>query len=255
MNLEVQSIGELIDKELQSLNFDNSVLLGRFDKRSAIYPYIESLGPATNLQELQQYLPVPDNAAEQEKELETTIAALRADVVGQQISIKSRLHNVLTEAFTYTTVVREFSIQNYSSALTRLSDLHSDQRSLRDSLFAAANLPADPEQTWEDFIRSGQEYRSHLDSLGVHDDTRCLYCRQLLGADAFELIFKYREYLESQIAKNIESQESVIHALAKPLLITSLATVQVFSRPADSGVDEGIAAPYEPENKLRHYRA
>ena len=254
VNQEVQRIGELIDQERQSLNFDNSALLRRFDSRSAIYPYIESLGPATNLQELQDYLDLPDNAAEQEKGLENTIAALRADVVGQQIPIKSRFQAVLAEALAYTAVVGDFRVKDYGIALGSLNELHNDQRTLRDSLFAAANLPADPEQTWEDFIRSGQEYRKHLESLGVHDDTRCLYCRQLLGADAIELVFKYHEYLESQIAKDIEEQELAIQTSMKQLLNTSLATVQAYCQPTDSDTDEGTPASGEREEQTKALR-
>ena len=251
VNLEVQNIGALIEKERHSLNIDNSALLRRFDSRSSIYPYIKSLGPATSLQELRQYLTLPDNAAEQEKELESTIAALRANVIGQQVSLKSRFQSVLKEALTYTAVVEDFKTQDYSVALTKLSELHRDQTALRDSLFAAANLPAEPEQTWEEFIRAGREYREHLESLGVHDDTRCLYCRQVLNTDALELIVKYSDYLESQIAKDIEAQESTIQILVKPVEDSSLAAVQAFCEPEDAETDEGIPAPANQIEALR----
>ena len=252
VNQEVQNIGELIEKERQSLNLDNSALLSRFDDRSAVYPYIKALGPATNLQEVKQYLILPDDSAEQEKELESTIAALRADVVGQQVSFKSRFQNVLGEALAYTAIVRDFKIQEYGAGLTRLSELKGDQTSLRDGLFVAANLPADPERTWEDFIRSGQEYRKHLESLGVHDDTLCLYCRQQLGIGAVELIVKYREYLESQIAKDIETQESTLRVLVKPLEDSSLNSVQLLCESGNADTDKDLPAALEQIEALRN---
>ena len=252
VNLEVQNIGERIDKERQSLNFGNSALLKGFDNRSSIYPYIESLGSATKLQELKQFLTLPDNTDDQEKELESTIAALHADLVGQQVTLKSRFQDVLTEALAYTAVVGDFKIEDYSVALTRLSELHSDQTALRDNLFAAANLPAEPEQTWEDFIRCGQEYRRHLESLRVHDDTRCLYCRQQLNTDALELIVKYRDYLESQIARDIEAQESTVQILVKPLQDSPLTLVQAFCKPADTETEEGMPAPDGQIETLRN---
>ena len=141
VNLEAQNIAERIEIERQTLNSDSSSLLSRFDSSSSIYPYIESLGPATDLQELQKLSGLPDNAAEQAKELEGTIAALRADVVGQQVSLKSRFQNVLTGALGYTSVVGTFNLQDYNAALTRLSELHSDQTALRESLFSAVTLP------------------------------------------------------------------------------------------------------------------
>ena len=254
VNLEVQNIGARIEKECQSLNFDKSPLLRRFDSGSSIYPYIESLGSATNLQELQQYLTLPDNAAEQEKELESTIAALRANVIGQQISLKSRFQSVLKEAIAYTSVAGKFECKEYAAALSRLADLRGDLATLRDSLFDKANLPADPDGMWDAFIRAGQEYRKHLESLGVHDDTLCLYCRQLLGTNALELIVKYSEYLESKIAKDIEAEESAIQVLMKPVLGSSLTTVQAFSEPLDSDTDWGIPAPSEQAEEIETLR-
>ena len=254
VNFEVKNIGELIDKERQSLNFDNLALLKRFDSSSSIYPYIESLGPATNLQELQQHLTLPDNAAEQEKELEGTIAALRANVIGQQVSLTSKFQSVLKEALAYTSVAGKFQSKEYDDALSRLSNLHGYLATLRDSLFDKANLPADPDETWDAFICAGQEYRRHLENLGVHDDTLCLYCRQLLNTDALELIVKYSEYLESQIAKDIEAEESAIQVLVKPLQGSSLTTVQAFSEPPDSGNDEGIPAPAEQAKQMEALR-
>ena len=254
VNLEVQNIGELIEKERQSLKFDNSALLRRFDSGSSIYPYIESLGSATNLQELQQYLTLPDNVADHEKELESTIAALRANVIGQQVSLKARFQSVLKEALAYTSVAGTFESKEYDDALSRLSNLHGDLATLRDSLFDKANLPADPDETWDSFIRAGQEYRKHLESLGVHDDTLCLYCRQLLNTDALELIVKYSEYLESKIAKDIEAQESAIQVLVKPLQGSSLTSVQVFSEPVDSDTDVGTLPPAEQAGQIEALR-
>ena len=242
VNHEVQNMGELIEKECDSLNFDNSALLGRFGSGSSIYPHIESLGPATNLHHLRTFMTLPDKAAEQEKNLESTIAELRADVVGQQISLKSRFQNVLTEAFAYTAVVEAFKAHDYNNTLIRLSELHSDQTSLRDSLFASDTLPSEPELTWEAFIHAGRNYRGHLQSRGVYDDTRCLYCRQVLNTDALELIIKYSDYLESQIAKDIEAQESTNQILVKPVEDSSLATVQAFCEPANAETDKEIVA-------------
>ena len=242
-NLEVQNIGELIEKELKSLTFDNSPLLRRFDSRSDIYPYIESLGPATDLQILREFLTLPENAAEQENELTSAIAALRANVVGQQISLRSRYQSALKEALSYSVIAESFKIKDYNDSLTKLSELFGDQVDLRDSLFAAADLPAEPDQTWEAFIRSGQDYRGHLESLGVHDGSRCLYCRQILGTGALGLIAKYSEYLESQIAKGIEAEELTIQSLVKPLRDTSLAALQALFEPADADTEKGVLAP------------
>lgn len=251
VNLEVQKIGDLIEKECQSLNLDKSALLSRFDDQSPVYPFLESLSSTTNLQELKKYLVLPDDPAEQQKELVSTIAALRADLVGQQISLHSGFQNALSEALSYTSAVGDFHIQDYNAAVNKLSDLSRDQITLRERLFAAANLPTDPEERWEDFIRAGQEYRKHLESHGVHDDTICLYCRQPLGSDALDLITKYSEFLESQIAKEIETQDSIIRTLVNSMEDASLKSVQAFCELQDIEVGEGFQAPAEQTDTLK----
>ena len=243
VNHEVQGIVELVEKEIPKLSIDSSGLLSRIDDGSSIYPYIQTLGAGTDLKELQKLSVVPDNAADLERELETAVASLRANLVGQQVSLKSRLQSALKEALDYTEAVSTFKVEDYQDVLTKLAGLHSDQTALRDSLFAAANLPADPDETWETFVRSGKDYQEHLEKLGVHDETRCLYCRQTLVPEALALIAKYSEYLGSQIARDIHSQEAGIQVLTKPIQDASLATVLAFCAPAEAQLDEELAAP------------
>ena len=250
VNLEVQNIRDLIEKERRSLDFDKSALLSRFDSQSPVYPYLESLSPATNLLQLQEYLDLPDEPAEREKNLENTIATLRADLVGQQISQKSMYQSALTEALDYISIVGDFQVTEYSAALNKLSELHEDQSALRESLFTAANIP-EPEERWEDFIRAGQEYKRHLESHGVHDDTICLYCRQQLGSDARNLLVKYSEYLESQIASEIEAQNSTIRTLRKSVEESSLKSVQALCELQDIDANEGLPAPAEQTETLQ----
>ena len=91
-----------------------------------------------------------------------------------------------------------------------------------------------------------------MESLGVHDDTRCLYCRQPLGTEAIELVVKYGEYLESQIAKDIKAQESTIQILVKPVEDSSLKLVQPFCEPGDADTDKDVLAPAEQMEALRN---
>ena len=251
VNHEVQRIVELIEQEIQGLTFDNSALLSRLDAESSIYPYIQSLSPTTNLKELHQLSMVPDQAADLKDQLEIDVAGIRANLVGQQISLKTRLQNALKEALAFTETVTSFKVVDYHTALTKISELQSEQTTLRVSLFAAADLPAEPEQTWEAFVKSGKEYQDHLQNLGVHDETRCLYCRQTLSTDALALIAKYSNYLESKIVRDIQTQESAIQALVKPLQDSSLANVLAFCGPAEAESDEGLAATTNQIETLR----
>ena len=223
---EVQKIRDTIEKELQTLTPNNSTLLSRFNARSSIYPFIESLGAATNLVELEKLSTIPDNATDQKHELDITIARLVADTVKHEIGLQEGVRTILTEAAQYAAIVLNLKVGEYNSGLTNLSALQSDQAALRETLFAAANLPAAPDQTWENFLWAGKSYKEHLESLDVHDDTRCLYCRQFLSNEAVQLISKYSEYIEGQIAKDMSEQQVKVNTLVQPLTDAPLGQVR-----------------------------
>ena len=207
---------------------DNSALLNRFDRNSSIYPYIESLGASTDLSELRTRSTLPDDAEDKKSNLEISIAELRAGTTRQQISLQEALQKVVREAHNYTTIVRNLKIQNYNIALGKLLDLRNDQTTFRDGLFDDDDFPAPPDTTWEAFIRSGQEYKRHLESLDAHEDTRCLYCRQVLSHEAILLLAKYRDYLEGQIATDIQEQEESVTDLVKVVRDASLEATNAY---------------------------
>ena len=248
---EVQRIGNTIENEITALTLDKRDLLSRFDSRSSIYTLIESLGADSDLSKLQPLSKLPDDAMDRKADLEISIAGLTAGIVGQQIALQDGFQKVLTEALSYTSAVQNLKVKEHNLAIAKLSDLHKDQATLRDSLFAAADLPAPTDQTWEVFIRSGQDYRRHLEGLGVHDDTRCLYCRQSLGDDAVKLISRYGGYLESQIAGDIQEQQIAVKDLVKPLQDFSLASVQTYIENMDGDIDQSLRPPPDRLEALR----
>lgn len=241
----VQDIRGRVDMELSALQLDRSTLLARFDKLSSIYPFIQNLGASTNLSELQSHGSLPVNAHERKAELEQTLATLVAGTSGQQLVFLEGLHKALVEAIAYTMQVQKTNIREYNLILGRLSEAKGNQVLLRDHLFAAADLAAAPEQTWEAFVSAGLNYQRYLEGIDSHDSSRCLYCRQSLSHDAALLISTYRDYLESQIAGDIQQYESQLKGLAMPLQENSLAAVESYL--TNLGDDEHGAVPVRPE--------
>lgn len=103
-----------------------------------------------------------------------------------------------------------FDSEAYNEALTKRAQLATDYETLRRELFAAADLPAEPDDTWSDFIEAGETYRQHLVELGAHDSERCLYCRQPLLDPARDLLSRYATYLEDGISADIRATDSVL---------------------------------------------
>src|SRR5216683_5652823 len=227
VNLGIQGVQQLLSAEIQRLNSSSGSLLARFNRGSSVYPLFETLGAASDLNELRRLADVGEDAQDKLKNLQLAVAALRADTIPQQIRTQQRRERALAQALTWATVLSRISISDYNTAVTTLATLRSDYIQFRETLFAAANLPAQPDETWAAFVRSGQAYREHLDQLGVHDGSRCLYCRQVLDSAATDLLAKYREYLEDRIASDINSAEQQLGSLTTEVLAAPLAEVEL----------------------------
>ena len=248
VNREIQCIGKLIDQERESLTYSKSALVKRFDERSSIYPHVESLGSETNLSVLQQFLNLSDNADEQKEKLEGEIATLRADVVGKKLTIAAGSRDVLDEAHAFSEVAVLLDVQSYNGTLAELVELRSDQQLLREQLFSAAANPAEIDETWESFIHSGNEHRKKLERRGIHDMNHCLYCRQPLSTEALELIARYREFIESQIARDIQAKEATVQKLIEPFEEPSLTSVKTLvDKPTLSTEGETLATSEQME--------
>lgn len=248
---EVRQVKAAIDKELEKLNPNRSALLDRFDDASTIYSHVQALNATSDLASLKRFTHLPDDAKVQRQKLEITIAQLKANALGQELALKARFQQVLMEASAFAYVVENLDVSRYNDALSRLSDLRTDQANLRDSLFASADLPAEPDETWEEFIKSGQAYQQHLEGIGAHDDSRCIYCRQALDSGALQLITKYGEYLEDRIAQEIQEHETTIRNLAEPVQNSFLAMVRAYVESVDSDPSLGLEAGDNQVEALR----
>src|ERR1017187_2966504 len=228
VNQGIQSVQKLLGAEIQRLNSPSGSLLARFNRGSSGYPLIETLGAASDLNELKRLAEVGEHAQDHLKNLHLAVSALRADTISQQIKTQQRRERALIQALTWATALSRISVGDYNTAVTTLTTLRSDYVRFRETLFAAANLPAQPDETWSAFVRSGQAYREHLGQLGVHDESRCLYCRQTLDSAATDLLNKYREYLEDRIASDISAAEQRLASLTTEILIAPLGEVDLY---------------------------
>ena len=234
-------IDDFADRLLRT-DFD---LHERFDKDSLLYSKIESLGPKTDLNELRQLSSLPGDTPAQKEELRQRVAALEAGLPQLQIALQTRLRRVLIEAESFTSAVGALEVEEYNTCLRRLSELQLDFTQLREQLFAAADLPADPDGTWETFIQAGDQYRQHLESIGKHDEDRCLYGRQPLNDVARRLIERYGDYLDDQIAKDIAVEEERLRQIGSRVLDAPLAEMSSFVEEMRSAEEQD--SQVEPE--------
>ena len=103
VNQGIQSVQQLLSAEIQRLNSSSGSLLARFNRGSSVYPLIETLGAASDLNELRRLADVGEDAQDQLKNLQLAVAALRADTIPQQIKTQQRRERALAQALTWAT--------------------------------------------------------------------------------------------------------------------------------------------------------
>lgn len=226
----IKAVQARIDTAISELRSGTTGLLTRFPRAAAVYPLIETLGAATDLDQLKAIADYDPDVDTRITELRRTVAALEADTISAEITVQQRFERVLIEATAAAKTIVSFNPDSYDSELRTLGTLQADYQTFRTALFEAADMPAAPDDTWTRFIQAGEEYAAHLSALDAHDAERCLYCRQPLNDPARTLIGKYSEYLEDKIAGDINAAKERLDTLTGPALSTRTADVDAFIR-------------------------
>lgn len=213
----IKAVQAKIDETMADLTAGSTTLLSRFPKDSDVYPLIETLGASTDLEVLKAKASNDPKVDEKIDALRKAVASLEANTMAAQITSRQRSERVLTQAIALADVLVEFNVDDYNALVAKRILLQQDYRTFRTALFSAAALPAEPEDNWETLVESAAAYEAHLVELGVHDDTRCPYCRQTLSTDASELLGKYSEYLADKISADIAEVSVEIDSSTKGL--------------------------------------
>lgn len=228
VNTALKGVHDRIDGAIRELAVGSTTLLSRFPRESTIYPFVETLGASSDLAALDARADRGSDVDQRIDALRRAVAALEADTLSTQIAERVRAQRVQSQASKAAAALAALDVEKLNSLYARLAELQQDHRTFRTELFTAADLPTDPEETWEAFVTAGERYRAHLETLSVHDAGRCLYCRQQLTAPAALLIAKYSEYLTDKISSDIADAEGAINALTGPILAVEAPYVTAF---------------------------
>src|SRR5699024_10304976 len=158
----IKSVQAHIDEAVEDLRSGSTGLLPRFPRTAAVYPLIETLGASTDLEHLRSLADPDPDVETRIGDLRRTVAALEADTISAEIKLQQRVERVLTQASNAATVMADFDVEAYGRERDTLHGLEEDYRAFRAALFEAADLPAEPDDTWSTFIEAGEAYQAHL---------------------------------------------------------------------------------------------
>lgn len=211
----IRAVQQRIEEFRNQLTKPVTSLLARFPNDEVVRPQIETLGASTDLASLKALVVADPNADQTVIDLQTTIGSLQSNALSVTLMSLQRQSRVLAQAANVRTALEQFDADEHAVTLDRISQLKADREAFRTRFFEAADLPAEPDDTWESFVTSGATYRQHLIDQGVHDDARCLYCRQSLDTDSRRLVDRYADYLVDRIGADLRAEETRLPTLSR----------------------------------------
>jgi hypothetical protein len=223
----IRKLNLRIAAEVSALRPSTNPLASLFARGTAVYQVVESLGPTTDVSELERLSALEDGGIQRRDQLEQEVGALRGGAVEailvaaqQRLASFERLQALLR-------AVASFSAPAYGVALDAYTQAEANRRRVREELFSADGLPGPPDNRWQGFVAAAEEYRQHLNLHDYPDEgDRCLYCRQLLAPEALDLVRRYRAFLDEDLVRQVTDAAGRVDRLALRLDPTQAATVQ-----------------------------
>ncbi|MBB2976136.1 hypothetical protein FHX49_001706 [Microbacterium endophyticum] len=234
----IRLVQQRIEDDRKELVKPTSSLLARFPKDGIIYPEIETLGASTDLEALKAHIATGTDNDQRITDLQMTVAALQSNSLSVTFTGLQRQQRVLKQATTIQQLLAGLDGRSFNASLTKLADLRTDQEAFRTAFFSEADLPSEPDDSWEEFIARGADYQTHLAAEEAHDDSRCLYCRQPLDENARALVSKYSVFLLDKIGQDIKAEQSSITKFGRLLSGVQADELRAYVKEYDAQEDK-----------------
>jgi len=235
----IERLKNLVEQRRQTTLPSGNPFLQRFSRDSSVYPKIETLGPATDIHELEELSSVTDEEEQSLEALRDRVQALGSRTASDRVQVATTERDLYSEVKTITSSLGQFSIYSYAQTLGELQAARQTHSEVTERAFAQETIPSVLSEAWRAFITAGETYIREMD-----DDQEpiasghCPYCRQSLDSAALELVRKYRAFCNDDSAMAVERLERQLLTLVRPVVeLNFTRTVESLERIRDSFED------------------
>ena len=216
----------------------NNLLLS-FDRPCSIYPTIETLGAATDLDEVRAYAVLPEGIDAKIESLTLEIDTLKsADIQNglKRARYRSAIVGTLSAALG---TAKSFDLTTYHALLQARERAAERRDEAGSKAFKGLGIPGFLGPEWQAFIQAGEEYLRKNAFPGYPDtDSACAYCQQPLTATALDLLKKYRDFYNNDIKANLDAVEAQLRDYVGPIIGLKIETLaQQLATEINTGTD------------------
>jgi energy-coupling factor transporter ATP-binding protein EcfA2 len=231
-----------------------NTILGSFDRSCSIYPTIETLGAATDLNEIKQYATIPANIDATIEALKVEIDALGSTNTQNELKRTRNRAVVVTTLKTAIETVKNFDVATYAARVSARDKALQRREVAGNKAFEGLAIPGLLSDEWRRFIQAGEEYlKKHAPATYPGADEACAYCQQPLTVTAVALVQKYREFSDNDIKSALDTTERELTDYAKPVVdLKSDALAAQLAAETNGGPDilDPIKITFEQMKKL-----
>ncbi len=204
-----------------------NTILASFDRACSIYATIETLGAATDLNEIRQYAIVTEDIDVQIDTLKTEVDALRSANIQTELRRARDRAGVVTRVKTAIEIAKAFDVPTYLARLNARDQASERRDEVSSKAFEGLQIPGVLGREWQQFLLAGEEYiRANAALTYPAANDACAYCQQPLSAAAVALIRKYRDFTNNAIKTAVDSADTTLRAYVKSLLDLDIKRLQ-----------------------------
>ena len=204
----------------------NTILVS-FDRSCSIYAIIETLGAATDLDEIRKYAVLPENIGATIESLTIEVDALKSSNIQNELK-RSRDRAVVVKALKAAIeTAKAFDVATYGSHVQARDQASRRRDEAGNKAFEGLGIPGVLSEEWRQFIQAGEEYlkKNTADKYPDTDDP-CAYCQQPLTTKAVELVKKYRDFSNNAIKAALDTAERQLRDYVAPVVDIKADTLQ-----------------------------
>ncbi len=216
-----EAIGDIrqrLDSEIAAKTSHGNPFLQFFTRGTSAYQVIETIGAATDLDEIRRLADTEDAPQERVAALEHSVEALKSTAISAQLTTAKSQGDLYEGLFRVAKVWEGLNIKAYNEAVATAKEAEDEVKNLRAELYSNVGLSGEGEEEWQEFILSAEAYVRHKSD---HDypasgDT-CIYCHQSLGPEALTLVEQYRDFARDKAQELVAASRRTMGTLTSDL--------------------------------------
>lgn len=204
-----------------------NTILASFDRACSIYATIETLGAATDIVEIRKYAVLPENADTTIESLKTEIDALKSANIQNELKRARDRVAVVQSLKIAIEAAKKFDVDKYSIFVETCKEATRRRDDAGSKAFDGLGIPGALTDEWRAFIQAGEDYlKKHAGEAYPHATDSCAYCQQPLGAEAIDLIQKYRDFTNNETKTALDNAENELQEYVAPISALDIGAVQ-----------------------------